>query len=682
MKRLLLATLAVFTTLLSQAQLLTWTPAFPTEANAAQTLAITMDATLGNQGLLNHTPTDVYVHIGVITNLSTGPSDWKYSKFSWGTADPLAKATPAGTNKWTYTINGSLRSFFGITNASETIQKIAILFRSSTATSATIKKQSNTDGSDMYIPVYAAGAFNVRLDKPNRQPNYAMTPDAVTWNTGTTFTATANASTASDLKLSLISGGGAPVQLGAANGVTTLTANGTVTSLGLQTIIAEATSGTTTVTDTIKIFVGPTASPTAALPAGMVDGINYGSDATKVTLVLRAPGKTKVTVIGDFNNWLEDLNYVMNKTPDGKFFWITLNGLTPGQQYGFQYKVDDALRIADPYSTLVLDPYNDQYVNQGYTVYPGVKPYPTGLTTEVVGVLQTAAPAYNWASTSYTRPNRGNLVTYELLLRDFLANHDWKTLTDTLNYLSNLGVNAIEIMPFNEFEGNNSWGYNPDFYFSPDKWYGPANELRRFVDSCHRRGIAVIQDIALNHSFGMSPMVRLYWDAANGRPAANNPWFNPAAKHPFNVGYDMNHESADTKYFVSRVMAFWTSQYKIDGFRFDLSKGFTQRQSCDANGANCNQGTWDAYDAGRIAIWKAYYDSLQLHAPGAYAVLEHFAVNDEEKELANYGLMLWGNLHTQYKQSALGFPNSNANLDWGLFTVRGWNNPNLMTYAE
>ncbi|GAB4093173.1 alpha-amylase family glycosyl hydrolase [Flaviaesturariibacter terrae] len=672
MKRLLLALLAVFTTLFSEAQLLSWTPPFPTEADASQNLVITMDATLGNQGLKDYaTSSDVYVHIGVITNLSTSPSNWLHAPFVWATTNATANAPFVSANKWKYTINGSLRSFFGITDPNEHILKVAILFRNGAGT----KVQRNTDGSDMYVPVYTTGAFNVRLDKPNRQPNYQMTADAVNWTTGSSFTVTGNASAASTIKLSLISGGGAPTQLATASGVTTLSATGTVTSLGQQTIIAEANNGTTTVYDTIKVFVGPTTSPTAALPAGVVDGINYGTDATKVTLVLRAPNKTKATVIGDFNNWLEDLNYVMNKTPDGKFFWITLNGLTPGQQYGFQYKVDDSIRVADPYSTLVLDPYNDQYVNQGYTVYPNMKAYPSGLTTEAVGVLQTAAPAYNWSGTSYTRPNKGTLVTYELLIRDFLANHDWKTLTDTLNYLKTLGVNAIEIMPFNEFEGNNSWGYNPDFYFSPDKWYGPANDLRRFVDSCHRRGIAVIQDIALNHSFGMSPMVRLYWDAANSRPAANNPWFNPTARHPFNVGYDMNHESADTKYFVSRVMDFWTNQYKIDGFRFDLSKGFTQTTTTDV-------GPWSAYDQSRINIWKAYYDSLQLHAPGAYAVLEHFADNSEETVLANYGLMFWGNLSGPYEQSAMGYATSNASLDWGLFTVRGWNQPNLMTYAE
>jgi 1,4-alpha-glucan branching enzyme len=676
MKRLLLAMIALITAVCAQAQLLTWTPPFPTENDNAQTLAITVDATKGNQGLLNYTPnTDVYVHIGVITNLSTGPSDWKYSKFTWATTPATGNATYTGTNKWTYTITGSLRTFFGITNASETIQKIAILFRNGAGTSV----QRNTDQGDMYIPVYPSGEFNTRVQLPARQPNYTMTPEAVNWNIGTAFNIQGVASAPSAMKL--YHNG---TQVAAATGVSTLSGSGTVTTQGQQVIVVEANNGTSTKYDTIKIFVGPAASPVLALPAGYVDGINYGSDATKVTLVLRAPGKNKVTVIGDFNNWLEDLNYVMNKTPDGKFFWLTISGLTPGTQYGFQYKVDDAIKIADPYSELVLDPYNDQYINTAPNpnTYPALKPYPTGLTTGVVGVLQTAAPAYNWSSSSYSRPDKRTLVTYELLMRDFLVNHDWKTMVDTLNYFQKLGVNALEIMPFNEFEGNLSWGYNPDFYFAPDKYYGPANDLKRFIDSAHARGIAVVMDIALNHSFGLSPMVQLYWDAANNRPATTNPWFNPVAKHAYNVGYDINHSSPDTRYWVSRILQYWTNTFKVDGFRFDLSKGFTQNQTCDANGGACDVGAWGNYDQSRIDIWKAYYDTLQLKAPGAYSILEHFAANSEETVLANYGHLLWGNLSGNYQQSAIGFASTNASLDWGLFTTRGWASPHLMTYAE
>ncbi|HEU0064248.1 MAG TPA: alpha-amylase family glycosyl hydrolase, partial [Flavisolibacter sp.] len=288
---------------------------------------------------------------------------------------------------------------------------------------------------------------------------------------------------------------------------------------------------------------------------------------------------------------------------------------------------------------------------------------------------------------SFNRPDKRSLVIYELLVRDFVKNHDWKTLKDSLNYLKTLGINAIEVMPFNEFEGNDSWGYNTSFYFAPDKYYGPENTLKQFIDSCHKIGIAVIMDMVLNHSFGSSPMVQLYFDNQNNRPASNNPWFNPVPKHAFNVGYDMNHESPDTKYLVSRVMEHWTQQYKIDGFRFDLSKGFTQKQTCDNTGNNCDVAAFGAYDSSRIAIWKGYYDSLQLKAPNTYAILEHFADNSEEKVLSDYGMMLWGIMNANYAQASMGYltPDPGGNppdFTRAIYSNRGWSNPFLVAYME
>lgn len=667
MKRLLLLVITVVYAQFINAQLLTWSPPFPKESEGIE---ITVDATKGNQGLLNFTG-DVYVHTGVITNQSTGAGNWRYVKFNQNFNQPNAQlqATSLGNNKWKFTISGSLRDYYGVP-AGETIQKIAILFRNGDGS----RVQRNQDGSDMYVPVYAANAFAVKLSAPPREPRFVPTPETQTWSVGTSFTIAADASKPSVMKLYH---NGNVIATSAGN-VTTLSGNATVAAAGNQQIVAEATEGGTTVYDTLTIFVAGTA-PVAPLPAGVKDGINYNSANTAATLVLRAPGKSIVTVIGDFNDWTQSNDFVMNKTPDGKFFWITISNLTPGTEYGFQYVVDGTLRIADPYSPKVLDPFGDNEVRN--TVYPGLKQYPTGKTTGIVGVMQPGRPAYNWTVNNFNRPAKTGLVIYELLVRDFVAAHNWKTIQDSLPYLQRLGINAIEIMPFNEFEGNRSWGYNPNYFFAPDKFYGTANALKEFIDSAHRRGIAVIMDIALNHQFGSSPMVQLYWDAANNRPAANNPWFNPTPRHAFNVGYDMNHESADTRYFFGRVVEHWLQEYKLDGFRFDLSKGFTQVNTCDANGGNCNVGAWGNYDASRVALWKGYYDTVQNKSANAYTILEHFADNSEEKELADYGMLFWGNLNHQYSQAAMGY-NDQWNFSGGIHTVRTWTKPHLITYAE
>jgi hypothetical protein len=143
----------------------------------------------------------------------------------------------------------------------------------------------------------------------------------------------------------------------------------------------------------------------------------------------------------------------------------------------------------------------------------------------------------------------------------------------------------------------------------------------------------------------------------------------------------MNHESAATHYFVSRVVSHWLKDYKIDGFRFDLAKGFTQKQTCDNSGNSCDVNAWGNYDSSRIKIWKGYYDTLQSKSPGSYVILEHFADNSEEKDLSNYGLMLWSNMAYPYEQASMGY-NSGSDFSAGIASVEGWSYPYKVTYME
>jgi 1,4-alpha-glucan branching enzyme len=127
-----------------------------------------------------------------------------------------------------------------------------------------------------------------------------------------------------------------------------------------------------------------------------------------------------------------------------------------------------------------------------------------------------------------------------------------------------------------------------------------------------------------------NPYVLMYYDFDAGKPAANNPWFNQEATHPFNVFFDLNHESTYTQAYLDTVNYYWLHEYKFDGYRFDLSKGFTQKN------AGGSVSAWGQYDASRIAILKRMADKIWSHTPDAYVILEHFADNDEEKELAEY----------------------------------------------
>ena len=669
MKKILLSLWVLVLSAPAFCQLLVTTPAFPTENTSG--LQILMHGAYGNKAF-NNVTANVYVHLGVITNLSSPATQWRYVRpANFNQPEPTLQATQVGSVpniKYSFTIPTSIRAYFGVP-AGETILQIGILFRNGDGS----KVQRNADGSDMYIPINN-GTLDVRFTNPFFQPLFIPAPEPITATAGGSINLSAIASASSNMRILF---DGTPVATQAA--ATTISTTQTGLTPGSHTVTAEAVSGITKTTS-FSFFV-PGATVTEALPANVKQGINYEADQTAATLVLYAPSKTRVSMIGDFpgSNWNEQLGYQMKRTPDNNYYWLRLTGLTPGTEYSFQYLVDGNLKIGEPYSEKIQDPWNDSFISS--TTYPSLKPYPANLTSGVVSILQTAAPVYNWQTTTFSRPDKRNLMVYELLLRDFIDRHDWTGMTDTLNYLKKLGINTIELMPINEFEGNNSWGYNPDYYFAPDKYYGPKNDLKRFVDMAHSKGIAVVMDIALNHSFGLSPMVQLYWNAALNRPAANNPWFFETGRHPFNVGFDMNHGAAPTNYFFSRVVEHWLNEYKIDGFRFDLSKGFSTTNYCTTT--NCDTGgevaAWGTKDQTRIDIWKKYYDTLQLKSPGSYAILEHFANNDEEIELSNYGMMLWGNIHYDFKEAAMGYA---ANLNNALHVTRGWSNPHLVSYME
>lgn len=645
-------------------------PTFPSDNKE---IVITYDASRGNQGLFNYSG-DVYIHTGVITDKSTGGGDWKYVTTTWNSNDAAAKMTRVSTNLYRFTIP-NIRTYYQVPEG-ERILKLAMVFRGYTPNGNPPEgKTSNlsVDQGNIYYNIYREGAAVIRFTSPAREARYYPYLPPLNLTEGSEITIEARSSVFQKLVLTR---NGTPLATKANDtiiGVTT-----TLPVAGQYLFMVSNPDDASVYSDTFRVYVAPPSSE-VPLPAGVKEGVNYEPGGTAATLVLFAPGKNRVNVLGDFNNWQESTESQMYKTPDGKYFWLRVTGLTPGTEYGYQFLVDGNLRIADPYCEKVLDPWNDPYISA--STYPDLKAYPTGKTTGIVSVLQTNEPGYNWQSNNFQRPAKEKLVIYEVLLRDFVEKHDWTTLKDSIGYFKDLGVNAIHLLPFNEFEGNISWGYNPSFYFAPDKYYGPKNTLKAFIDACHMNGIAVIMDMVLNHSFGQSPMVQLYFDAVNNRPSTDNPWFNPVAKHAFNVGYDLNHESAATRKFFHSVCDFWLKEYKLDGFRFDLSKGFTQTKTCDDAGGNCDVNAWSGYDAGRVATWKTYYDSLQQTAPGSYVILEHLGANNEEAELSTYGMMLWGNMNYNFTEAAKGqVPNSN--FSGALHTVRNWSKPHLVSYME
>ena len=407
-----------------------------------------------------------------------------------------------------------------------------------------------------------------------------------------------------------------------------------------------------TVTDTKYKGFEPGAVQKANLPTGVQEGINV-IDASTVTFVLYdkdKDGKSKdyAYILGDFNNWTlaNDESSQMYRDDAAGCWWITVSGLNSNQEYAFQYyvgmKSGESIRIGDPYCEKILDPNNDKYIPA--STYADNITYPEK-AKGIVSVFKTQKDTYTWSNFSLTEPEK--LVIYELLFRDFTATGDIQGAKAKLGYLKEMGVNAIELMPTQEFDGNDSWGYNPCYFFAMDKAYGTKKDYKDFIDACHLEGIAVILDVVYNHATGEFPHAKLYWDASANKTAKNNPFFNVDAPHPYSVFHDFNHENEWVRNYVKRNLQFLLEEYNLDGFRFDLTKGFTQK--------TCNESNASNYDAGRVAILKDYHAAIKAVKKDAFVILEHFCDNKEESELAADGLHMWRNLNHAYCQTAMGY---------------------------
>ncbi|MDY6406245.1 MAG: alpha-amylase family glycosyl hydrolase [Bacteroidales bacterium] len=392
---------------------------------------------------------------------------------------------------------------------------------------------------------------------------------------------------------------------------------------------------------------------TKSRPSGLKQGITYGADGTSVTLCTYAASRTesakRVFLLGDMTDWKLSKDYQLYK--DGNYFWITLTGLTKGKEYRFQYAVEraDGVRkqICDLYSEKVLHP-DDKW--EPKTADPTLISYPTkGADGGYVTVIQPGKADYNWSSATlnFKRPNKNNLIIYETWVLDYTTTRTFKGLMDRLDYIQNLGVNAIELMPITEFEGNQSWGYNPTLYFAMDKSYGKAEDMKAFVDACHQRGIAVILDMVFNHTTGQNPMAKLYpWTSSSPTETELrfNPWFNVSTevKHDNNdYGEDWNHGFEPAHEMFTRVLQYWLKEYKVDGYRLDLSHGI------------CGRNTYDAVDQ-----LKDYYDKgVKAVSSDAYMILEHWgsSMGSDRPKLINYGMQCWANTNNAYCQTAMGW---------------------------
>lgn len=640
MKNIVFSFFLFLTTLLT-AQVVTTSPSLPTINDA---ILITFNAT--GTPLQGYTG-DVYSHTGVTVD----GVKWQNVIGTWGNNTTQPKLTRTGTDTYTLSISSNVYSYYNVIST-KIISELNFVFRASSG---------SPQSSDIFTTIYPAATLNVSFTNP--QNNAVL-------NLNETLTISAESTINAALELFI---NGSSIQT--ATNTKSISKSYTFNVTGNHSLKVTANDGNTTKEQTINIYV-KTPTITATKPVGLKYGLNKNPD-NSVTFLLKAPFKNDIFLLGDFNDWSLNANYQMKK--DGEDFWITLSNLDINTEYAYQYYIDYTTKVADPYSEKILDPWTDQYIKTGN--YPNLKPFPSNKTTGYVSTFKINEDIYNWQISNFIKPTQDNLIIYELFVRDFTETDSFKEVITKLDYLKNLGINAIELMPINEFEGADSWGYNPALYMALDKSYGTKNDFKRLVDECHKRGIAVLADVVFNHSYGQSPLLQMYFNSVTNKPAANNPWYNQNHNFVDNTnaqwGYDFNHESAYTKAFFKDVLNYWMTEYKIDGFRFDFTKGMTNTQFTGID----NWGS--AYDASRISILKEYASHVWSFNPTnkPFVIFEHLSDNLEEKELADFGIMMWGNMNYSYSQNSLGYT-TGTDISTISYKTRNWNNPNLVGYME
>ena len=589
-----------------------------------------------SNGALKNLPasTEVYAHIGVITTESANDGDWKHAP-AWGTNNAKYKLTYVSPNVYTLNI-GDLQSYFGLTS-NEMVKKIAFVFR----TADSSKEGKTKANKDIFLDVN--GLF-VETD-----------PNVTSVFVGESVEFTLKSTLASNLTMKANG-----TLIASANNATQLKHTYTFDKSGDCEF--EFSDGTRTFTKTIEVVGGVTVKD---YPGGVPQPGALIHSNGNVTFCLPAPDKTIVRLVGSWDysgsgKYPEDLDsQIMNCCVYNgyRYFWKTVEGLDMDTQYLYYYVVDseglaDAkkTKVADPYGKLILDRSNDTPLKNLWKESDNY-PLPTFPITAITNcpfltVFHGKMNDYDWEP--FEIPNHSNLFIYEMLFRDFTGtegeakgNGTVRAAIEKIPYLKNLGVNAVELMPIMEFNGNNSWGYNPNFYFSPDKAYGTIVDYKDFINECHKNGIAVILDIVFNQSDGNTPWYSMY-------PRTNNPFYNASAPHDYSVLNDWNQDNPIVKQMWDDCVKYWLREYNVDGFRFDLVKGL-------GDNGSYGSGT-EAFNQSRVNNMVRIHKAMKQVKPRAIHINEFLGSASEELKYTDDYQLVWA----KYSDNCYSFAKGNA----------------------
>lgn len=626
----------------------------------SQNVVAYFHADRGNKGLINQPASaELYAHTGVcVMNANGETENWKYAP-EWGDNDPKYKLEYVSENLWKLNI-GDLRTYYGV-KAGETITRLAFVFRN-----ANKSKEGKGEGnSDIFVDVVDSG-FQLALTSSLETNIVNGATGEVTFNIATTI--------AADLSLE-VNG----TVVGSSTASKALTCGYTFPAPGDYEVKAIATADGEQLTQSLFYCYAGNSKPAASSEVPAM-GATRNADGT-VTFCIAAPQKESALIVGSWNNYLvtekQLMNYVdgpANGEGSFRYFTITLPDLPTTEPFMYYYIID-GISVGDPYAHMVLVPSEDKWINP--TVFPGLPEYPEGLNEVPLAYFKDDFGAYDWKIKDFKGADKDNLVIYELLLRDFTGTEGKaygdgtvRGAIEKIPYLKRLGINAVELLPIQEFNGNNSWGYNPNFYFAIDKAYGTPEDYKEFIDICHENGIAVILDVVFNQSDWLHPWYKLY-------PVGSNPFYNATAPHAYSVLNDWNQGYPLVRQQWYDMVKYWMKEYKVDGYRFDLVKGLGDNDSYPNPG---DSGT-NQYNASRVANMKAIHDAMREVNPDAYFINENLADAQEENDMAKDGEINWANYNNQGCQFAMGY-SSGADLN-GMWAPKSGRTPgSTVSYLE
>lgn len=277
---------------------------------------------------------------------------------------------------------------------------------------------------------------------------------------------------------------------------------------------------------------------------------------------LFAPYNEKVELIGNWNNWKP---IKMTKGDDG--CWRADVPLKDGE-YQYKFLVKSKSYFAEGQTLAVPDPYSTRVTREA-----------DEKTIIVIKNGKRVITTYEWKHDDVPLPPNHELIIYELHIQDFTGGPGdeknpkkgtFKGAIEKLDYLADLGINAIELMPVQEFPGPNSWGYNPRILFGVENNYGTPDDLCAFIDECHGRGMRVLFDGVFNHSEMESPLTKIdyaYWFYQENPDPPHLHW-GPKFNY---YHHDENLDVWPARDFTRESIIFWIEHFHIDGIRFDAT---------------------------------------------------------------------------------------------------------------